>query len=93
MQDGRSVPGGFRGRAASDCEAGRAAAGREKTEDGTGAVGAASGPAGGSDGGGGKAGGSGSCGRTERDAGAWGPACLALPGRCGVGLRGAGCGR
>lgn len=88
---GRSVLRGSRGRAV--CEAGRAAAGREKGPGGTGVEGAASELAGGSGGGGGKAEGSGSCGRTGRGVGAWGPVFLSPPGLCGAGWRGEGCGR
>lgn len=86
---GRSVLGGFRGRAVH--EVGREAAGHERAAGGTGVEGAANGPAGDSGGDGGKAGGSGSCGRTGRDA--WGPVCLSPPGQCGAGWRGEGCGR
>lgn len=87
----RSVLGGSR-----DCVvsgAGRAAAGREQEEGGTGEEGAASGLVGGSGGGGGKAGGSGQCGRTGHDGDAWGPGRLSPPGLCGAGWRDEGCGR
>lgn len=87
----RSVLGGSR-----DCvvsELGRAAAGREKEEGGTGEEGAASGLVGGSGDGGGKAGGSGQCGRIGHGGGAWGPGRLSPHELCGAGWRGEGCGR